>query len=468
MAYEALDIFEHLHADEVQWLLATSEFRTVEPGTYILREGDPAANIFFVADGLFDVSVYSGEGASVSVGRLGPGDVIGEMSWLDRKSASGSVKAVETGMVMCVQTAVLDAKLASDPIFAAHFLRAVATLVVQRLRKTNLELRRSASGVAAWVGSGQRPLAVAIAKFKSCAADVQANPDKDGALLEAFKLLEGEVASAAAAALLPETAEAIRQELRAHLRTSSIGARCIDRPRGYVADYATIDQIFMGQPTGQHHLGTTLDRCLLDMAGVKAIGRRLRMIAEMLRGQLQASNKSLLVTNLGSGAAPEILELLADGKTSGQMHVTCIDVDREALARLEQRVAGTLGQHQVHAVHANLIHLATGRDDVDLEPQDVIYSAGLLDVLKDDAAVALINWMYGKLKPGGKLIIGSFNPGNPSLALMEYALDWPLQHRSEAAMRALLVATDFAQAPMQVTRDESTPCYLTAIAKPEA
>lgn len=475
MTYEALDIFEHLQASEVQWLLASAEFKTVEPHTYLLREGDPPANIFFVADGLFEVSVYSGEGTIIKVGRLGPGDVIGEISWLDRKSASGSVKAIETGMVMCLHTAALDAKLEADPVFAAHFLRGVATLVVQRLRRTTSEFRASqAAGAAVPGGQKATPIAQSIADFKASADALLARAGSDGdeaksaragELRAAFASLQREVGSAAGANLQPGIAEAIRQELRAYLSVSAIGARCIARPRGYAGDFATIDMIYAGQPGGTNPLGLHIDKCLLDMAGLKGIGSRLHMIADALRAEVQQVSEPLLVTNLGSGAAPEVFDLLSGKDVRERLQVTCIDVDREAVAVLEEKIDRTGSKRQISAIHANLIHLATGRDEVDLEPQHVIYSAGLLDSLKDDAAVVLINWMFRKLRPGGKMIIGSLSPDDPSRGLMENALDWPLNHRDEAELSALVKASEFAAARVQHLHDRDTPGYLAVIVK---
>lgn len=470
MTYEALDIFEHLQGSEVQWLLASAEFRTVEPEAYILREGDPPANIFFVADGLFEVSVYSGEGTIVNVGRLGPGDVIGEISWLDHKSASGSVKAIETGMVMCLPTATLDAKLASDPIFAAHFLRGVATLVVQRLRKTTSELRSSQTvGPASPTSRKAAPVTQLIANLKARAEAVPKGGGSDAGeasdLHAAFALLEEEVGCAAGSNLAPGIAEAIRQDLRPYLRLSAIGSRCVTRPRGYAGDFATTNLIYAAQPGGESRLGVHMDTCLLGMAGLKGIGRRLHLVADALREEVRTAQETLLVTNLGSGTAPEAFDLLSQESNQGKVHLTCIDVDREAVAMLEQQIERTGQKHQISAVHANLIHLATGRDEVDLEPQHVIYSAGLLDSLNDDAAVVLINWMFRKLRPGGKMIVGSLSPDNPSRGLMECALDWPLHHRSEADMGKLVSASAFATAAARYVRDPNTPGYLVAVLK---
>ena len=143
MSYVALDIFQQLRQEDIHWILASSELKTLSSNSVLVREDDPSETIFFIADGLFEVYVFADPTSKLEVGQLGPGDVIGEISWLDRKPISASVRAIETGAVMALSTALLERKLAEDPGFAARFFRGIATLTAGRLRKTTADLRRS-------------------------------------------------------------------------------------------------------------------------------------------------------------------------------------------------------------------------------------------------------------------------------------------------------------------------------------
>ena len=100
----------------------------IAANSVLVREDDPSEAIFFIADGLFEVYVFAGPTTRFKVGQLGPGEVIGEISWLDRKPISASVRAVETSAVMALSTAMLERKLAEDPGFAARLFRGIATL----------------------------------------------------------------------------------------------------------------------------------------------------------------------------------------------------------------------------------------------------------------------------------------------------------------------------------------------------
>jgi CRP/FNR family cyclic AMP-dependent transcriptional regulator len=152
MSYVALDIFEHLRPEDTQWILASAELKTIAGNSLLVREDEPSDSIFFIADGLFEVYVFGGLMGQIKVGQLGAGEVIGEISWLDRKPVSASVRAAETSSVIALSTAMLDRKLADDAGFAARFLRGIATLTAERLRKTTAQVRR-----AEWAAGERKP-----------------------------------------------------------------------------------------------------------------------------------------------------------------------------------------------------------------------------------------------------------------------------------------------------------------------
>jgi hypothetical protein len=73
----------------------------------------------------------------------------------------------------------------------------------------------------------------------------------------------------------------------------------------------------------------------------------------------------------------------------------------------------------------------------DVPPQDMIYSAGLLDYLSDRRYRMLVHKLYAALAPGGMLIVGNMNDTQLSnLWPMEFITDWTLMYRGDAEMRA--------------------------------
>ena len=92
---------------------------------------------------------------------------------------------------------------------------------------------------------------------------------------------------------------------------------------------------------------------------------------------------------------------------------------------------------QIDPVFGNFIYLATGRKILDIPEQDLVYSLGLIDYFNDKLTIKLINFIFGILKVGGKIILGNFHPRNTTKALMDHILNWKLVHRTEEDMNKL-------------------------------
>lgn len=462
MSLETLDLFAQMPDPDIQWLLANAEVVLVEAGDSILREGEPPANIFFVADGQFDVNAYAGSGALTYVGRLQPGDVIGEISWLDRNPASGTVKAAEPGMVLRLPTSKLDAKIQSDPLFGSHFLRGVAGLLAHRLRKTTIRLR----GVSASAGGDKDGrVGRCLSEVKSAVAMLErdaGSKEASKALHGALQTLESEVHGMD----LPfGVAEAVRHELRPIVSRSVLGDRYIKRPRGFAGDFVTQDLVYHSKPAGNDAVGEAIAAALLELDGFRAMRGRLRLMADALRTAAAAQQGTLAVLCLNAGAAPEVFALLSDPEVAARVSLTCVEVDREAAAALEQKLAASHAGSKVQVVQANLLHLATGRDELSLDQQDIITCTGLLDVMGDDASVKLLNWSHSMLKPGGAAFVGLIGPQNRSAKLFSEVFDWQITLRSEQDFNSLIQRSLFKTGSVQFFKDPNHAGYVAKVTK---
>jgi SAM-dependent methyltransferase len=130
---------------------------------------------------------------------------------------------------------------------------------------------------------------------------------------------------------------------------------------------------------------------------------------------------------------------------SRRLNVTCVDIDREALAQIAGHALAQKLSGQLQPLHGNLIYLATGRQEMQLASQDLIYSLNITDYLSDDLVVSVLDWIHAKLRPGGRAILGNFHPRNPSRGLMDHVLEWRLTYRDEAAVNRLFQASRFAK-----------------------
>lgn len=127
---KALYILGDLEDRDIVWLSRHGTVRTVAPGAVLIAAGRAPADLFFVTDGSFAVTGPHGE----SLAELGLGDVVGEMSFVEKRLPSASVAALDHARVLAVPRAALLAAFADDPAFAARFYRALAVFLSDRLR----------------------------------------------------------------------------------------------------------------------------------------------------------------------------------------------------------------------------------------------------------------------------------------------------------------------------------------------
>lgn len=131
---KVLSILSELSDLDVDWLINNGSKQAVPRGAVIVQQGQPVDALQFVLKGLFMVSVPSKN--NLELARLGTGEIIGEISFVDAKPPLASVTAIEDSIVFAVGRPKLLDKLKQDTAFAARFYRAVAMFLADRLRTT--------------------------------------------------------------------------------------------------------------------------------------------------------------------------------------------------------------------------------------------------------------------------------------------------------------------------------------------
>lgn len=115
---------------DVDVLLAEGARHDCPPGTPLTRLDEPVEALSIILEGRFDV--HAAEGRFIR--SMFPGDVVGEVSFLDGRPASASVTAAEASAVLRVPRSRLQLRLDAEPAFAARFYRAIGTQLAFRLR----------------------------------------------------------------------------------------------------------------------------------------------------------------------------------------------------------------------------------------------------------------------------------------------------------------------------------------------
>ncbi|HEY1067108.1 MAG TPA: cyclic nucleotide-binding domain-containing protein, partial [Pirellulales bacterium] len=106
-------------------------------GATLISQGVPIDAIYILLEGMLEVTSPGMVGRAV---RLGVGEVVGEISLLDRRPPTATVKAATGCHVLAVRRDDLTAKIAEDEGFAARFYQALAVFLAHRLRNTYQQL----------------------------------------------------------------------------------------------------------------------------------------------------------------------------------------------------------------------------------------------------------------------------------------------------------------------------------------
>ena len=129
-------LFRYFTDEERQRVEQISEIKRMAEGTFLIRAGEIDSTLFTVEDGHLDIIAIR-DGKPVVVATVGPGDVLGEVAFIDDSPRSVSVRAGEEQVtVRAFHKKALSERLAFEPQLLAKFSVAMCELLVERLRDT--------------------------------------------------------------------------------------------------------------------------------------------------------------------------------------------------------------------------------------------------------------------------------------------------------------------------------------------
>lgn len=475
----ALNVLADLEDGDIEWLLSNGSEHQVISNYVLTVAGKVPPSLFIVLEGLVGVRVDA-LGNDI-LRRLGPGQLVGEMSFLENKPASATVVAIENSLLLAISRTTLESKIVSDPPFAARLYRALARMLSERLRGTMAALSQrmgEQASVRHAVGSRWSVIDAALDEFKRVLAEADQaairNDDEvpaevAGDFRERFDKfciwLNQELGDQGPDGqdVRQELGARVQREVLPYLLLTENGERWYSKPRGYAGDFLSIEWIYNDVAKGSGRLGPLLDRCFLDMHAAKAVRNRRGLLREEIAKTLaEKKGEPAHVLTMACGPARELFDTFESLVDPALLTATCVDIDLQALAFVGDLRDRRKLKKQIQLVNANLVYLATGRAKLDIPPQDLAYSIGLIDYFNDSFVIQLLNFIFDRLRPGGRVILGNFHPDNPTKAMMDYVLDWKLIHRSETDMNRLFTASKFGR-PCDEIRYEAQRVNLFAI-----
>jgi len=469
--HDALTLLNELDQDHVECVFTTGLPKLFPPNAPIIREGVEPDALYLVMEGL--VGVYIASVGDRCVAKLGPGELLGDISFLEDIPASASIVAVESTNVLVIPRNDLESKLKEDPEFAARLFRAFAVISNRRLRLRERAfgrvLQEKHSGGPAAMTGWQR-ISGTINEFKALIqkADLEALKNENVVPQEVANNVETgfiELNAAVQEAIDDDSHEnlhikdeigmMLQRELLPYLLLSRTAERIYAKPRGSTGDYLTIKWIYENKPEGVGRIGPLLDRCLLDLPMLRAVRNQCTIIAHEIRRAIEKKEDSCLqVTCLGCGPAEEIFDVFMELHDPSCLCATLIDVDLQALASVGERLDKMKLAGYVKMNNANLVYLATNRQKLDVGGQDLVYSMGITNYFDDKIVLSLMNYIHTLLGPGGRVLFSNFHTGNPDRAFMKHVLNWHIFHRTEDDMNRLFVSSSFKRECTEIVLED--------------
>jgi CRP-like cAMP-binding protein len=132
---KALYILGDLDDADIGWLARHGRTRALAPGEQLITAGREVRELYFVTEGQMAVVTPGG----VRLSTMAVGDVVGEMSFVEKRLPSATVTALDAVQVLGVPRDALLAAFETDTGFAARFYRALAVFLSDRLRSATAE-----------------------------------------------------------------------------------------------------------------------------------------------------------------------------------------------------------------------------------------------------------------------------------------------------------------------------------------
>jgi hypothetical protein len=251
---------------------------------------------------------------------------------------------------------------------------------------------------------------------------------------------------------LKEVQTKFREAIQPWFGQSWFMERALSKPRGYPGDYVLLSAIYDNVPKSRG-IGGLLDLYFLDQTLAHGVRARLSGVRKFLTREVLTRQSALSILNVACGPAREYSDGFAcDGR---DVHLTCIDMDQQALAYVETNVATQPEvELDIECVCYNALRMASSKSTVArFGRPDVIYSVGLCDYLPDEYMIRLLRGWRESLGDGGVVYVAFKDCRLYDKGVYQWLVDWYFYERTEADCRRLYEQAGYDPDAVEVQRD---------------
>jgi len=128
-----------LNDDEQRTLARAMTLRDLKHGEVLIREGSADDHLYVVASGVLGVVKGVGTDGEVTLNAIRPGDVVGELSFLDASTRYASLVALSDTRVLGLSRSALEGMLDTHPKVVYHVMRAIVRVVHEIQRRLSMQ-----------------------------------------------------------------------------------------------------------------------------------------------------------------------------------------------------------------------------------------------------------------------------------------------------------------------------------------
>lgn len=128
-----------LNDEERRILAASMTMRDLKHGEVLVTEGSADDHLYVVVSGVLGVVKGAGGDGEITLNAIRPGDVVGELSFLDGATRYASLVALSDTRVLGLSRDDLEALLDTRPKVVYHVMRAIVRVVHEIQRRLSMQ-----------------------------------------------------------------------------------------------------------------------------------------------------------------------------------------------------------------------------------------------------------------------------------------------------------------------------------------
>ena len=135
-------VFDHASPELIHWMVSIGTSRAVQSTQVLIKEGDFSHGVFVLQQGSLIVTTSDLQQRQDQLAALSPGDLVGEMSWLEQRPAVATITAQAQCRVLELPTQDVVQLESQHPKMAAEFYQFIAQKLAIQIQRQNAWVHR--------------------------------------------------------------------------------------------------------------------------------------------------------------------------------------------------------------------------------------------------------------------------------------------------------------------------------------